>query len=438
MEIYHKNKQRGSGVVKMNRTASTVQITSRLREYVINHPDADRDEVMQAVGIGSIASLYSILAGLNDDRQICSNGAYAICNNGQRLLLDEIATYLQEKPDRAPSAPKLAERLLYLYWCLHNSIPDGGLSMKAIEKVYLDLFAKSIDHVPAEGALKRMIYRDLETFANLGIWVERSEKSKKYCLQDEYLPKLSSESAAAVYVSMLLYRGTLLDEATLGAKEQLEKSFFKHFPERSRMLKDRIYVMGDTLAHPQEFGNILGKLILAVGESYRVKLTYMTNDGEESARLIEPLGLLCKRNVWYLIARRQNKEMRSYRVDQILHLNVRESERFAYPGDFSIESYLGCSWGVFRNDEVQTVKLKFSREVSHRVKNLHYHASQRIFSEEEDGSVILAFEVCGLMEMQSWILQWGTQVEVLEPPALRDSVFQTVRAVALQYEKQAD
>ena len=68
MEIYHKNKQRGSGVVKMNRTASTVQITSRLREYVINHPDADRDEVMQAVGIGSIASLYSILAGLNDDR----------------------------------------------------------------------------------------------------------------------------------------------------------------------------------------------------------------------------------------------------------------------------------------------------------------------------------------------------------------------------------
>ncbi|NLV20607.1 MAG: hypothetical protein GXY49_01230, partial [Syntrophomonadaceae bacterium] len=54
--------------MKMNRTASTVQITSRLREYMINHPDAAQEEVMQAVGIGSVASLYSILAGLNDDR----------------------------------------------------------------------------------------------------------------------------------------------------------------------------------------------------------------------------------------------------------------------------------------------------------------------------------------------------------------------------------
>ena len=422
-------------MAKMNRTASTVQTTSRLREYMINHPDAAQEEVMQAVGIGSVASLYSILAGLNDDRQICSNGAYVICKDGKRLLLDDIETYLQQKPDRSKSAPKLAERLLYLYWCLHNSIPDGGLSIKAIEKVYLDLFEKSCDYTPAEGALKRMIYRDLETFANLGIGVERSESSKKYCLRDEYLPKLSSESAAAVYVTMLLYRGTLLDEATLGAKEQFEKSFFKNFPERSRTLKDRIYVIGDTLAHPQEFGNILGKLILAVGESYRVKLTYMTNDGEESARLIEPLGLLCKRNVWYLIARRQNnKEMRTYRVDQILHLNVRESEKFIYPPDFSIQSYLGCSWGVFNNDQIQTVKLKFSREVGHRVKNLRYHPSQKIFSEGEDGSVILEFETCGLVEMQSWILQWGTQVEVLEPLELRKAILQTARAIVRQYE----
>ena len=422
--------------MKMNRTAYTVQLTSRLRDYVLENPDSAQEEVMQAVGIGSIASLYSILAGLNDDRQICNNGEFGICKHGKRLLLDDIEMYLEQKHDRAKNAPKLAERLLYLYWSLHNSIPDGGLSMKAIEKVYLDLFDKSCDHNPAEGALKRMIYRDLESFGNLGIWVERSESSKKYCLRDEYLPKLSSESAAAVYVSMLLYRGTLLDEATLGAKEQFEKSFFKNFPERSRILKDRIYVIGDTLANPQEFGNILGKLILAVGESYRVKLTYMTNDGEESARLIEPLGLLCKRNVWYLIARRQNnKEIRTYRVDQILHLNVRESERFIYPQDFSIQSYLGCSWGVFHNDEMQTVRLKFSCEVGHRVKNLRYHPSQKIFSEGEDGSVILEFEVCGLMEMQSWILQWGTQVEVLEPAELRDSILQTVRAVASQYKK---
>ncbi|MEN6324636.1 MAG: hypothetical protein ABFD18_00275, partial [Syntrophomonas sp.] len=28
---------------------------------------------------------------------------------------------------------------------------------------------------------------------------------------------------------------------------------------------------------------------------------------------------------------------------------------------------------------------------------------------------MLEFEICGLRELQSWILQWGDMVEVLEP-----------------------
>jgi hypothetical protein len=208
-------------------------------------------------------------------------------------------------------------------------------------------------------------------------------------------------SAAAVYASMLLYRDTLLDEATLGAKEEIEKAFFKGFPERSKVLKERIYVLGDTLANPQEFGNIIGKLIRAVG---------------------------------YLIVRKVGSiDNRTFRVDQILNLTVRDSEKFVYPGEFSLADHIGCSWGVFYNDEVQSVKLKFSRKVAHRVKNLSYHPSQRIGEECSDGSVILEFEVCGLVEMQSWILQWGSQVEVLEPLELREEIIQTAQSIVDKY-----
>jgi predicted DNA-binding transcriptional regulator YafY len=432
------SKKGGRPLPKMNRTVAMAEITTRLRNYLTAHPDLSQEEVMKAVNIGSEASLYSLLAGLKNDREICKNGEFLIRKDGNLLNTAWIEMFLAQNRTREKDSPKLAERLLYLYWSLHNGIPDGGLSFKAIQDIYLKLFEKSGDHVPADSALRRMIYRDMKAFEKLGIWIDRSEVSKKYCLRDEYLPKLTSESAAAVYVSMLLYRGTLLDEATLGAKEQLEKSFFKNFPERTRVLKDRIYVLGDTLAHPQEFGNILGQLILAVGESYRIKLVYMNNEGEESARILEPLGLLCKRNVWYLIARKQtSQEIRTFRVDQILHLNVRQSEKFTYPVEFSLTTHIGCSWGVFYNDEVQTIKLKFSRQVAHRVKNLCYHPSQKIAEECDDGSVILAFEACGLVEMQSWILQWGTQVEVLEPVALREEIMRIAQAVAAQYGNQA-
>jgi len=34
------------------------------------------------------------------------------------------------------------------------------------------------------------------------------------------------------------------------------------------------------------------------------------------------------------------------------------------------------------------------------------------------------------MELASWVLQWGTEVEVVEPASLRESVAETARRIA--------
>ncbi|MDD3268322.1 MAG: WYL domain-containing protein [Syntrophomonadaceae bacterium] len=420
---------------KKNRTAAMAESTIRLRNYMMENPDLPQEDVMEALKIGKEASLYSLLSGLGDDPEMCINGEFLLRQGGKRLTKDEVEEFLTNSLPQGKDGPKLAERLLYLYWCLHKAIPYGGLTFKAIQEIYIKLYMDSGNYIPKVAALKRMIYRDMEELEKSGIAIDRSETGrKKYRLTEDYLPSLTAESAAAVYASMLLYRNTLLDEATLGAKEEIEKSFFNGFPERSKVLKERIYVLGDTLANPQEFGNLIGKLIGAVGECFRIKITYINNDGEESERLLEPLGLVSKRNVWYLIAHKVgSSENRTFRVDQILHLNVRDSEKFVYPKDFSLTEHIGCSWGVFYNDEVEIVKLKFSPQVAYRVKNLHYHPSQRIAEECADGSVILEFEVCGLVEMQSWILQWGPQVEVLGPIKLREEIRETARSILKKY-----
>lgn len=417
------------------RTAAMAESTIRLKNYIIENPDLTQEDIMKATRIRSEAGLYSILHGLSNDRELCANGEYLVRKDGKRLTIDEIERYLDEIPAKGGNPPKLAERLIYLYTSLHNAIPYGGLTFDSIKNIYLQLYRESKGTDPNLTSIRRMIYRDMEELEKLHIHLERPDTgSKKYCLQDKYLPKLTPESAAAVYASMLLYRDTLLDEATLGAREEIEKSFFKAFPERSKMLNERIYVLGDTLTNPKEFGNLIGKLILAVGASYRIKLGYMNNEKEVSDRILEPLGLVCKRSVWYLIARMaENDEIRTFRVDQILNLIIRDSDKFTYPADFSLAGHIGCSWGVFRNDEVEIVRLKFSSKVAHRVKNLRYHSSQRIIEECSDGSVVLEFEVCGLMEMQSWILQWGTEVEVLEPIKLREDIIKAAQSIVKQY-----
>ncbi|OPX83517.1 MAG: hypothetical protein A4E53_04602 [Pelotomaculum sp. PtaB.Bin104] len=63
-------------------------------------------------------------------------------------------------------------------------------------------------------------------------------------------------------------------------------------------------------------------------------------------------------------------------------------------------------------------------QVARRVKSLVYHPSQRILEELADGSVEISFEVCGITEMKTWIVQWGDMVEVLEPRWLRDEMCQ--------------
>jgi len=422
-------------MAQKNRTAAMAESTIRLRNYIAENPDLSQEDVVKALKYKSLASLYSLLSGLSDDKTICVNKQFLIQKDGKRLTIDVIEEFLSNHPAKEKDGPKLAERLLYLYCCLHNASPDGGLTFDAIKNIYMKLFMDSGGPLPNLAAMKRMIYRDIQEFEKLHIGIERPETGgKRYCLQDKYLPKLTPESAAAVYASMLLYRDTLLDDATLGAKVEIEKAFFKGFPERSKVLKERIYVLGDTLANPHEVGNIIGKLIRSVAESFRVKMEYMNNNGETSDRLLEPLGLVCKRNVWYLIARKAGSvDVRTFRADQILNLSVRDSEKFDYPTNFSLHKQIGASWGVFYNDEVEIVKLKFTRKVANRVTNLRYHPSQRIIEECSDGSVILEFEVCGLVEMQSWILQWGSQVEVLEPMELREEILQTAQRIVEKY-----
>lgn len=349
-----------------------------------------------------------------------------------RLLCSEVNLMKETKRQ----VPALAERLLYLYGLLHNHIPYGGVSFNVIYRHYEELIANYSSELPSQQTIRRTIFRDLAKLEEMGIAIHRPLKpSSKYCLQQSYLPKLPIESAAAVYTSMMLYHNTLLDSAVQSAQREIEKSFFTPIPDLADRLKNRIYVVEDTLFDPQAFGNNLGMVIRAVTEGFCIKVSYRKNNGQTSERYLEPVGIVCKRRVWYLIAReKQQQDYKTYRIDQIESLSSREREKFDYPDDFNLQQYFGQSWGVFCNDPVQQVVLKFSPLVAFRIKKLQYHPSQKILEELEDGSLIVEFHVCGLIELQSWILQWGLQVEVLEPQELRQGVAEIARGIAEKYD----
>jgi predicted DNA-binding transcriptional regulator YafY len=117
-------------------------------------------------------------------------------------------------------------------------------------------------------------------------------------------------------------------------------------------------------------------------------------------------------------------------LDRIRLLHVTD-QRFIPPDDFDLDEYMRDSFGVIHTD-VEKVVIKFDPSLERYLKENIWHPSQ-VFKKDKDGSVVLAMEVGGLVEVMSWVLGFGRQAEVLEPPHLREAVAEELAATAGKY-----
>ncbi|MDF9408226.1 WYL domain-containing protein [Pelotomaculum isophthalicicum JI] len=324
-----------------------------------------------------------------------------------------------------------ALRIAKVIELLNKKSPYGGVSLTEL--------ADSCE------VTTRSILRYLDQIENdLHVSIVRPEKntSKKeglYRLDAGYLPSVSPENALIILLSMLQQQGSALAGRLNEIKDALIGTLFKYkYSPQSlpiEQMQERIYVVEEHLADPAGVGEIFANLVQAIKDCYRVKLWYyVAHSGENSKRVVEPYGLICKHHNWYLVAHcLKRNDIRVFRVDQVSNVIPYTSEHFEYPKDFSLKDHMAHSWGVINDGDVCKVKLKFSPQVARRVKNLVYHPSQVIQDELPDGSVVMSFEICGIDEMKTWLVQWGDMVEVLEPEWLREDMCEIAKRILEVY-----
>lgn len=140
----------------------------------------------------------------------------------------------------------------------------------------------------------------------------------------------------------------------------------------------------------------------------------------ESRRIIEPYGLLLSWGIWYCVARAREKEaLRVFRVGRMRDATLLEQEpKFAVPDDFSVRSYLDrAPWELSEDPPVRArVRIAFphSRWV------LAEGLGEILEATDEEGGALLAFAVRAVDPFVRWLLPFGAQVEVLDPPEIRD------------------
>jgi predicted DNA-binding transcriptional regulator YafY len=131
------------------------------------------------------------------------------------------------------------------------------------------------------------------------------------------------------------------------------------------------------------------------------------------SRRLDPLGLIVKAGVWYLLARRRGEE-RVYRVSRVVSARERE-EASTRPAGFDLAS----AWAN-RSEEFERSRPHIDVTVRVDRSQLRYLREARVVEDGERPTVIAQFD--GLDHAFHSLLSYGAQAEVLAPPQLRERI----------------
>lgn len=122
--------------------------------------------------------------------------------------------------------------------------------------------------------------------------------------------------------------------------------------------------------------------------------------------------------------------MRMFVLDRIKMLKVTD-ERFTPAKDFDVEDFMRHSFKAM-HDELHIVKVKISPERARWVGEKIWHESQKV-TKLPDGGLEITFRVAGLEEIKRWVLSFGPEAVVLEPPKLQEMVRKDLSRNLAQY-----
>ncbi len=155
----------------------------------------------------------------------------------------------------------------------------------------------------------------------------------------------------------------------------------------------------------------------AVVAGHKVRLTYARKGSEPAERLVDPLGLVDKDGLWYLVAG-TGAGRRTYRVDR-----VTAAEPTDLPAERPDGFDLAAEWERVvgeverRRSLVTAVVLVAERHAG--ILRDHFGRHCEVLGHEPDGRARLRVAAPMALSIAEQLAGWGAQVEVVEPEAVR-------------------
>ena len=286
---------------------------------------------------------------------------------------------------------------------------------------------------------ERTIHRDMEALSIAGVPVYATRGTGGgWSLSEEYRAETGGLNEAEVQAVFLTRPQKLLSD--LGLNQAAEVGLLKllsALPQGRRgnaeQTMARIHFDVAGWRDQEEAVPLLPMLHRAVQGERCIEIAYVRGDGEASERIIDPLGLVAKGHVWYLVGA-SGEQFRTFRVSRIRRAELTD-RLFTRPPGFDLASY----WESSKTDFVVNlprVDIAFLADEPgiDALRNASRWSQIESIQPSLDASrsrVNMRFD--RVEEAINTALAFGPAVELIEPPELRAEIAARLEGASALY-----
>ena len=292
----------------------------------------------------------------------------------------------------------------------------------------------------------RTVYRDVESLSAAGVPVYADRgPAGGYQLLDGYrtrLTGLTSEEAESLFLAGVPGPAAALGLGTVLAAAQLKlmAALPPELRSRAERIRERFHLDAPGWFHDGDPPRHLAEVAAAVWNQHRVQVSYRRWNNTEVERTLEPLGVVLKAGVWYVVANvPAGEEPRTYRASRVLAVRTLD-DRFERPAGFELAAYWQA-WTqrlqrvLFHGEATvrlapRAVELSFL--LGPVVGRVIRAAAER---PDPDGWVTAVIPIESVEHALHDLLRFGPDAEVLEPQQLRARITGAARGLVRLYDR---
>lgn len=286
---------------------------------------------------------------------------------------------------------------------------------------------------------ERTIHRDMDALCSAGVPVVADRgNGGGWGLMEAYKTNLTGLNHSEILTLFLSKPTQLLND--LGLHQASEGALIKllaALPSMSRRdaeyARQRIHI--DTTGWRNSPENVAPLAVLqeAIWQERQLKFMYERAGCERAERVADPLGLVAKGSVWYLVAT-VDGAARTYRVSRISDARLTDQPCAPRPTDFDLAGYWQQSAAEFQAGLPRFyAKIRIGPAV---MRGLDYRRAARVEQSEPvdaRGWSTVKIRFDAEHEACQFALSFGGDAEVLEPESLREKVIAAARATIEVY-----